>query len=324
MATTASDDAVEDIDGPTAYLERNADVVDIEAVRENDSESWKRALDESSQADVEDLDELGRFVVQLPDGSSAHDVLLVKDAGENLVGACDCKGWTMHGDACAHLCTLAQRDVLDDIIQRNNKVAEHLLDVREDDPDVDVVEHAPDRDDQEDAVDGDPVEDPVDDGEAQDGATGTPAKPVEAVEPQGKDAEDLPANDDSDPFAGKLPDLPDHLVMEMDGEPYIRRAGYARLAKAEGFRLDLREVVGAHQTDWKRAKYHARVEDESGNVVASDVGSAHLDVEDMANAEANLDELAATRAACRALAWATGEGLTAVEEVAAEAAQRAR
>jgi hypothetical protein len=113
--------------------------------------------------------------------------------------------------------------------------------------------------------------------------------------------------------------------MELGGSPYIRRAGYARLAHSEGYRLDFEEVVGAHENDWTRSKYRVRVLDEGGQQVAEDVATAGPpEVEDLKDASANLDELAATRAATRALAWATGEGLTAVEEVAEEHAEQAR
>jgi hypothetical protein len=312
---------VDRVDGATDYLKRNADVVDIHAQRESGSESWDRAKDAGDDAGVDDLDPLGRYVVELPDGNMAHDTMLVADLDGNFIGACDCDGWIMHGTACAHLCTLAQRDILSNpSIPQSNQLAKSLLELRDDDPDgvgADVVEE--------------PTDEPSEGAETyQDNSDEQPkpAKPVETgdsnpnapVEPQGSDGENSLADPDSDPFAGKLPNVPDHLVMEMDGQPYIRRGGYARLAKSEGLRLGLEEIVGAHENDWTRAKYQATVRDGSGKIVATDVGSAHLEVEDMANAKANLDELAATRAACRALAWATGEGLTAVEEVAAEQA----
>jgi hypothetical protein len=47
----------------------------------------------------------------------------------------------------------------------------------------------------------------------------------------------------------------------------------------------------------------------------TDVGTAHLEHEDMQGAEANLDELASTRATNRALRLATGAGMASMEEL---------
>lgn len=300
MATTAD---AGDVDGPTAYLERNADVVDVQEAKENDRESWQRALTEGGEADVDDLEETGRFLVELPDGSSAHDVLLVKDREGTLVGACDCDGWIMHGLACAHLCSLAQRDVLEDCISQHHGIAEQLRGARDDDPDdVDVVEEPvdDDRDDQDDDVDE--------------------AKPVDPVEPQGSDGGNQPATPisdgetpvtASDPFAQAVAnDVPDRFVMDLGGDVYVRREGYARIAHAAGLRVDVEAVTPAESTDFSHARYEARILDEEGEQVARDVGTAHVDQEDLAGAVGELDELAATRAVRRALQWATGAGAT--------------
>jgi hypothetical protein len=188
--------------------------------------------------------------------------------------------------------------------------------------DAEVVDHTEASDDQDD-VDEDPTEPEVVD--VDDQAPQDAPEPATAdVEPQGStDENDVPATP-SDPFAQELADdVPQRFVMELRGETYVRRAGYARIARANDLRLSLEEVVGAHETDWEHSKYRARVTDASGDVlVDSEVGSAHIDEEDLSGAAGELDELAATRAARRAVEWATGAGMTVTQQ--RERSDRAR
>lgn len=232
----------------------------------------------------------------------------------------DCDGFRFHSKPCAHLCALAQLDVLEDVVPIDERRAQEIAFGI----DAEVVDHTETQTADE-VLDEDVQEDDaVDDVES---------KPVSDDEPQGSTRENRPvtpsnsakvAESEVNTFAGELPDVPDQFVMELGGDTYIRRAGYARLAYSAGLRLELEEIVGAHEMDWDHAKYAARVIDEDGQQVANDVGSAHADAEDLQDAHANLDELAATRAASRAMAWATGEGLNAVEEIAADQAVRAQ
>ena len=304
----ASDEPIDDVD---AWLERNADWVRLEKAR--GTESWQRATEAGGNADLGILDAEGRFRLRLPDGTDEHDVLLVKTEADGLdadwAGACDCDGWRFHSKPCAHLCALAQLDaVRSGLVPVNEHRAEDLAFGQVDVVDETETQTAADViDANQDDVDGERRRDDVQEAD--------PPAPAEASRPQ------APRPQGADAFAGELPDVPDQYVMELGGDTYIRRAGYARLGYSAGLRLQLEEVVGAHDTDWQHAKYRAVVTDQDGEHVANDVGSAHADWEDLQDAEAQLDELAATRAASRALAWATGEGLNAVEEVAAEHAE---
>lgn len=262
------------------WLARNARALDWEEAQ--GTESWDRAKTEGRAAVVVKGGRgLGRYRLAMPEGKDPHEVLLVKSGDGSYAGACSCKGFRANSWPCAHLCTLRQDEALDDreIAQSSEYVAELVPEDVQEEPGD--VEEAPE-----------------------------PPAEVDGTSP--------PAPDDA--FARELPDVPDQYVMELDGDAYIRRAGYARLAKAAGFRISILEVVGAHETEWERAKYRATVMDEDGNNLASDVGTAGPpESEGMDDAECHLDELAATRAATRALAWATGEGLTAVAEVKPEA-----
>lgn len=74
-------------------------------------------------------------------------------------------------------------------------------------------------------------------------------------------------------------------------------------------------VVPAHETDFQHALYRGQVW-EAGDDPGEgweDVGTARLEHENLDGAEANLDELAATRAITRALSWSTGAGISAAE-----------
>jgi hypothetical protein len=128
--------------------------------------------------------------------------------------------------------------------------------------------------------------------------------------PESTDEDTTPATP-SDPFAKELAeDVPERYVMELRGEPYIRRAGYAALARDAGLRIQIYAVESASETGFEYARYEAMVNDQDGVTLAKDVGTARLETEDLEGAEGELDELAATRAARRALEWATGAGNT--------------
>jgi len=310
MASISDAEPVDDLD---AWLERNADVLRIRDAR--GTESWERAKQADAE-DVEQLEPLGRFRLELPDGDP-HDLVVLKTGEDDLVGACDCDGFRFHSHPCAHMAAMAQLDALQSIIPVDRHRAEELAFG----VDAEVIEQT--------ETAADKMNDDVQEAEVVDVDE---SRQDSGDEPRGSDVENPPPTPSNranppdtprDAFAGKLPDVDDQYVMELGGSTYICRAGYARLARSEGLRLLLEEIVGAHENEWSHSKYRAEVLDEAGEVVASDVGTAHVDAEDLSDAQANLDELAATRAACRSLAWATGEGLNAVEEVAASEAQRA-
>jgi hypothetical protein len=131
-----------------------------------------------------------------------------------------------------------------------------------------------------------------------------------------------PPQQRDDAFANPLPDVEDKYAITMNGDTYIRKAGYARLLKQQGWTVKNVEVLGSHETDWERAKYRATIVDENGDAIANSVGTAGPpDKEDMANADMHLDELAETRAWTRAASIATGEGLTAFAELPENASE---
>jgi hypothetical protein len=101
--------------------------------------------------------------------------------------------------------------------------------------------------------------------------------------------------------------------MTLGGDPYIRREGFQRLARREGYRVESEMRTWASDTDNELAEARARVLDEDGDVVATGTGTAYLPDEDLSGAKGNLNELAETRAISRAMGWATGAGLSAVE-----------
>jgi hypothetical protein len=298
------------------WLERNATLLPISDLK--DTDSWDRAGEQRRDAEIQPLDSDDLFRVKLPDGDP-HLVLMVRNTDNEKVGACSCEGYR-YNDHCAHLLTLAMLDVTEQYVRLQDMRAAQL---RSDPVDAEIIDHS----DQEDVLD---AGDDRDDREDDHGDDPSPQEPevVESTtkdvpDTQGSTGENQPADPSTKAFAGELPDVGKEYVMEMGGETYIRRAGYARLARAEGFRLTFEEIVGAHETDWTHSKYWVRVVNEDGEHIAEDVGTAGPpDAEDMSDAESNLDELAATRAATRALAWATGEGLNAVAEVAEQQTER--
>jgi hypothetical protein len=101
--------------------------------------------------------------------------------------------------------------------------------------------------------------------------------------------------------------------MTLGGDPYIKREGFQRLARREGYRVGTEMRTWASDTDNELAEARAVVRDSEGDVVATGTGTAYLPDEDLSGATGNLNELAETRALSRAMGWATGAGLSAVE-----------
>lgn len=264
--------------------------------RDQDTTSWNRAKDASLEG-FERRDERGRFSVAFDEGEQ-HDVILVEDS-ESFVGWCDCDGFAFHqdeaGGACAHICLVAQANALSDVVPTVE--------------DVDVES------DQE----------AVEEARAADGASGDVVATVPASEPQGSTVEDVdpePVDADivgeaggaslPDPFADSLGELPERFIMELDGQPYIRREGYAVLARREGLTVETELVTWASETGFEAAEARAVVRDDDGHEWTGSA-TAHAATEDLRGAEGNLNELAETRAVTRALSWATGAGMSATE-----------
>jgi hypothetical protein len=296
------------------WLRRNAQPVDFEAAQGASSTSWKRALNDGPDAGiVQRDDELGRYRVTMP-GRDGHEVLYIESEGKRGAGACDCEAYRMHdlaGNVCAHLATLRQSAALSDRIEihTNREYVERLVGQQG------TTANAGDEPATGEVVDE--MDGPDTAGETQAGPEAINSDPQGAEVVDVQDTSDVPAEPEQT-FAGPLSDeVDDQYVMEMGGETYIRRAGYAVLAKRQGFHVRTQILEEPpHGTPEGQVVAIGKVVNGDGDLVAQDYGTAGPpDKEDMDGASHNLLELAATRAATRATAWATGEGLTAVAEV---------
>lgn len=110
--------------------------------------------------------------------------------------------------------------------------------------------------------------------------------------------------------------VPGHFVDTIQGKPAINRKGYAVLASNYDVSVTAEPVVLPHETDFEYAQFRAVATTADGQEY-SGFGSAHVDRGDGDNTDNKLllAELAETRAMKRAAAWATGVGMTAVEEL---------
>jgi hypothetical protein len=276
--------------------------INFEAARDGDGSAWFRAS-EAEVRDVAKRDRTGGFEVSIDDGDE-HDVVLVEDV-DGMLGYCDCDGFAYHGtadrlagNACAHLCLVRQMAVLDDSLIPSTTT-------RFD------VDGEPTEDDGTETIDADVVDDPEAD-EDESAEITVEDDPSDDASPTVKTPETTVDN----PFADELEDVDARFVMDLGGEPYIRRRGFQRLARSEGFDVVTEMVTYQSDTDNELAEARARVL-KDGDVVATGTGTAHLPSEDMDGAAGNLNELAETRALSRAMGWATGAGLSAVEVDAA-------
>jgi hypothetical protein len=312
------------------WLKRNAGSVDIHAVRGTDSEAWTRGRPAADTAAIDSPDEPGAAIVRLPDGDP-HSTLLVESAGDKQshgpwAGACDCKGWQFHDGPCAHLVCRAVMSIQGDgHVPVDVQLYQELANAGGPEPDADPDDAMSDIDglkgdgeeraDQEAATDGAGDEDVVDADAAGQSVRGPEAgdqHPPDEIVDVPVDQEDVSMpHTTGDPFASELSEnVPERFVMDLGDEPYIRRAGYAAIARNANLRVTVDPVTPAEETGFEHARYKAVVRDADGDVVGEDFGTAHLDGEDLTGAEYQLDELASTRAIRRALEWATGAGAT--------------
>jgi len=268
---------------PATPIAQRARCIDFEEAKE--TESWKRGVGGASNVEIKtDVEGLGQQIVLLPDGDEGHRTLLVRSPDGEYVGACDCDGDTYHDTACAHLCVLRALEGIDAFdVETSGTFVEELK-----------------------SAGSDP----------ENGENDTAEEIETADVVDTPDEQAAPTTRRKDAFAEPLPDVDEQYVMELGGETYIRRAGYARLGHEAGLRPVPEIVQYAHEGENGRAVVLGKVLNSDGEIVAQDIGTAGPpEYEDMDGAEANLDELAVTRAISRAMAWATGEGLTAVEEI---------
>jgi hypothetical protein len=107
--------------------------------------------------------------------------------------------------------------------------------------------------------------------------------------------------------------MPDHFIDDIQGVPTVNRKGYAVIASQYGVSVTAEPVTLASDTDREYAEFRAIATTEDGQEY-SGFGSAHVDRMD-GDDEHLLNELAETRAMKRAVAWASGVGMTAAEEM---------
>jgi hypothetical protein len=107
--------------------------------------------------------------------------------------------------------------------------------------------------------------------------------------------------------------LPDHFIDRIQGVPTVNRKGYAVIASEYNVSVTAEPVVRASETGNEYAEFRATAITEDGTEY-SGFGSAHIN-RDTGDSPYLLNELAETRAMKRAVSWATGIGLTAVEEL---------
>lgn len=129
------------------------------------------------------------------------------------------------------------------------------------------------------------------------------------------------------PNGGELPDdpsvaddpvdwLPSHFIDTIQGVPTVNRKGYAVIASKYNVAVESEPVTLPSETDFEYAEFRATATTADGESY-NGFGSAHVDRQD-GDDKHLLAELAETRAMKRATAWATGVGLTAVEEMKGE------
>jgi hypothetical protein len=131
----------------------------------------------------------------------------------------------------------------------------------------------------------------------------------EAVEPEVVESDtELPEHSVAD---DPIDWMPSHFIDSIQGVPVINRKGYAVIAQDCGISVTAEPVTRPPETDFEYAEFRAVATTQDG-VEYSGYGSAHVDRDDDSTL---LAELAETRAMKRATAWASGVGMTAIEEM---------
>jgi hypothetical protein len=108
----------------------------------------------------------------------------------------------------------------------------------------------------------------------------------------------------------------DQFTDTIKGTVTINRQGYAVLAERFGISVTAEPVTLPSETGFEYAEFRATATTEDGATYTG-FGSAHVDRQD-GDDQYLLAELAETRAMKRATAWATGVGMSAVEELEGE------
>lgn len=126
-----------------------------------------------------------------------------------------------------------------------------------------------------------------------------------------RDADELPSQADRSVETDPLDIVPGYMVDEVQGEPAINKRGYAVIANRYDIGVTSEPLTLASETDFEHAEFTATAVDDEGREYTGH-GSAHADRGDDKEV---MNEMAETRAMKRAVAWASGYGINAFEEL---------
>lgn len=240
----------------------------------------------------------------------------MKTIGEEWFGWCDCDGHTYHDHPCAHLFAVARRAIVSpsfvpEVDKAMLKRARNSIETVE--PDIEPVDEALEDDqddiDEDDDPDPAPVEVPSESDDTD------PEPPTRVADSESR--LDPSAVESPDTFVEEIAGVPEAFVVEMGGSPYVTKEGLSYLANQQNLSVRSEPLSPSWEDDAKRSVFRGVVTDDDGREWV-DIGTASLEHEDLANAKANLDELASTRATNRALRLATGCGFASMEELEVE------
>ena len=149
-----------------------------------------------------------------------------------------------------------------------------------------------------------------------DGPRGTDATAPPGGDPGPPAFEGVPASVLTDP----LDVLPEYMIDVVEGQPTINKRGYAVIANHFDVVVQAEAITTAGETDHEYAEFRARAWKKADGPENAYTGHATARAtEDRRGMSDNLNEMAETRAMKRAVAWATGVGILAWEELAGPA-----
>lgn len=111
--------------------------------------------------------------------------------------------------------------------------------------------------------------------------------------------------------------VPEYMITTVEGQPTINKRGYAVIANHFDIRVRSEAITTAGETDHEYAEFRATAWERGESPERGYTGHATARAtEDRRGIENNLNEMAETRAMKRAVAWASGMGILAWEEMA--------
>ncbi len=134
--------------------------------------------------------------------------------------------------------------------------------------------------------------------------------------PEAESGASLPAEMPDTVQTDPLDVVPEYMITEVEGQPTINKRGYAVIAHHFDVVVHSEAITPAGETDHEYAEFKAtawnRGDDPEQGYTGHGTARAS---EDRRGIENNLNEMAETRAMKRAVAWASGVGLLAWEEM---------